>query len=149
MSVEADEGTLKLIVVLGVRRRSRLLVVQYEVAPNPDKTGWWIPAHELAWGGDPYALAAAEVDGLGYARAAPRLMDVESFTLDQGHWHVITHYVLDVESDPVPGPNIREWRWCDALDLPDAASFAHKRWEVDVARRMLAFEMPRPAVVQA
>lgn len=143
MSLETDEGTLKLIVYLGVRKRHRLLVVQYEVPPHPDKPGWWIPAPELAWGGDPYYLAIAEAARLGYAHAAPRLMDVESFTVDESGWHVIVHYVLDVDADPVPGPNVREWRWCSAQELPDAASFAHRRWEAELARRMLGFEAMR------
>ena len=147
MSLETDQGTLKLIVVLGVRRQRRLLVVQYEVPPNPDKPGWWLPGPELAWGGDPYSQAIAEAARLGFAHAAPRLMDVESFTLDETRWHVFVHYLLDVDSDPVPGPNVREWRWCAAHELPDAASFAHRRWEAALARRMLAFESMRSAAV--
>lgn len=139
MSLATDEGTLKLIVYLGVRRRSRLLIVRYEVPPNPDKPGWWIPAPELAFGGDPGGLAAAEAARLGFANAAPRLMEVESFTIGEGNWHVLIQFVLDVDHDPVPGPNVREWRWCGAGELPADETFAHRRWEAELARRMLDF----------
>lgn len=140
MSLETDEGTLKLFVTLGLRRERRLLLVQYEVPPSADKPGWWIPAPELAWGRDPYEQALAESVRLGYAGDTPRLMDVESFMLGDGLWQVIVHYVMDVESDPAPGPNVREWRWFAAPELPEAASFAHRRWDAELARRMLAFE---------
>jgi len=140
MSLETDEGTLKLFVTLGARRHRRLLLVQYEVPPSADKPGWWIPAPELAWGRDPYEQALAEAVRLGFAGDTPRLMDVESFMLGDGLWQVIVHYVMDVESDPVPGPNVREWRWFAAHELPEAASFAHRRWDAELARRMLAFE---------
>lgn len=139
MSLATDEGTLKLIVYLGVRREGRLLLVEYEVPPNPDKPGWWIPAPELAFGGDPSELAAAEAARLGFAGATPRLIDVESFTLGEGHWHVLLHYLLDVATNPAPGPYIRRWQWCGSAELPDAASFAHRRWEAELAQRLIAF----------
>lgn len=140
MSLETDAGTLKLFITLGVRHARRLLLVQYEVPPSADRPGWWIPAPELAWGRDPYEQALTEAGRLGYAEAVPRLMDVESFMLGDGLWQVIVHYVMDVEADPRPGPHVREWHWFGAAELPAAASFAHRRWDAELARRMLGFE---------
>ena len=140
MALETKEGLLKLIAYVGLRRGGRLLVVDYESPPNPDKTGWWIPAPELAYGEDPLERAEKVAAEFGYADAsALRLMDVESFTMGEGNWHVIVHYVLDVAADPSPGPNVRRWQWLAVADSPGPEGFAHKRWEEGLASRMLAF----------
>jgi hypothetical protein len=140
MAFQTREGQLKLITYVGIRRGGRLLVVDYETPPNPDKPGWWIPAPEVAWGEDPMERAARVAAGLGYPDAAGlRLMDVESFTMGEGNWHVIVHFVLDVAHDPTPGPDVRRWQWLAPDASPGPEGFAHKGWEERLARRMLAF----------
>jgi len=140
MALETKEGLLKLIVYVGLRRDGRLLVVDYETPPNPDKPGWWIPAPELAYGEDPMERAEKVAAQFGYVDAAGlRLMDVESFTMGEGNWHFIVHYVLDVSSDPSPGPEVRRWQWLAAGASPGPEGFAHRRWEEGLARRMLEF----------
>ena len=67
-------------------------------------------------------------------------MDVESFSIGPRNWHVIVHYVVDVDSDPVPDANIAKWSWCSAEQLPAASEFAHGNWEAGLARRMIGFE---------
>ena len=140
MAFQTSEGLLKLIVYVGLRRDGKLLVVDYETPPNPDKQGWWIPAPELAYGEDPMERAEKVAAEFGYPDAAGlRLMDVESFTMGEGNWHVIVHYVLDVAADPTPGANVRRWQWLPAGGSPGPEGFAHRRWEEGLAQRMLAF----------
>ena len=55
---------------------------------------------------------------------ADRSCRYDHFTMGGGNWHVIVHYVLDVDADPAPGPQIRRWQWFDEGSLPEAASFA-------------------------
>jgi hypothetical protein len=141
MPLTTANGALKLITYLGIRNRGQLLLIDYVVPPNPDKAGWWIPAPELGYGDDPYELAQAEAGRLGFSDVNPHLMDVESFTMGEGNWHFIVHFVLDVSGDPVPSDNIRRWKWAAPSDLPDASSFAHKRWESELAKRMLGFRV--------
>lgn len=138
MALQTPQGELKLIVYLGVRREGRLLLLDYELPPNPDKPGWWIPAPEVGYGGDPLERVTEAAAALGFAQARPRLFDVESFTMGGGNWHVLVHYLLDVQADASPGPDVRRWMWATADELPEAADFAHKRWELELARRLLA-----------
>ena len=140
MAFETRDGLLKLIVYVGLRRDGRLLVVDYEVPPNPEKKGWWIPAPEVAYGEDPLERAGKVAREFGYEDASGlRLMEVESFTMGEGNWHVIVHYVIDVDRDPSPGPDIRRWQWLAPGASPGPEGFAHRRWEEGLAGRMLAF----------
>jgi ADP-ribose pyrophosphatase YjhB (NUDIX family) len=139
MSLSTPQGVLKLITYVGIRWGGRLLLVDYASAPNPDKKGWWIPAPEVEYGGDPLERAAEELAILGYLDVEPRLMDVESFTMGDGNWHVIIHYVADVNSDPDPGADIQKWKWVDQASLPEPSQVAHGKWEVKLASRMLEF----------
>lgn len=139
MPLKTPEGILKLIVYVGIRREGRLLLVEYASAPNPDKSGWWIPAPEVEYGGDPLECATDELVALGFPDVEPCLMDVESFTMGGGNWHVIVHYVADVDADPAPGPNIRQWAWIDPGTMPEPEKFAHGKWEAALATTMLEF----------
>lgn len=139
MPLVTQDGVLKLIVYVGIRRNGRLLLVQYQQAPNPDKQGWWIPAPEVPYGEDPEEQAARAAAEFGFEGAKPRLMNVESFTMGGGNWHVMVHYVVDVDSDPKNTGMLREWAWFAADALPAPAAFAHGRWEVGLATDMLAF----------
>ncbi|NRF68430.1 NUDIX hydrolase [Aquincola sp. S2] len=139
MAIETPQGLLKLISYVGVRRAGRLLIVRYDTPPNPDKPGWWIPAPEAAYGEDPLEVAARELSRLGYDDVMPRVVDVESFPVGERNWHVVVHCLAEVHADPQPGAGIAQWRWCSEAELPEAAEFAHKRWEQALARRLIRF----------
>ncbi|WP_284614607.1 NUDIX domain-containing protein [Aquabacterium humicola] len=143
MAIETSQGLLKLISYVGVRNAGRLLIVRYETPPNPDKPGWWIPAPEAGYGDEPFEVAQQALARLGFDDVTLRVMDVESFSVGERNWHVCVHYVGDVAHDPRPREGIAEWRWCAEHELPDAAEFAHRRWEHSLARRMAAFAAPR------
>ncbi len=107
------EGTIKPIVYVGILNEDKLLLVDYKNAPNPAKSGWWIPAPGLEFGADPLVTAAGVLTDLGFGRAAaPRLHSVESFVLPGG-WHLIYHYVCNVSTDAKPSENITKHKWAN------------------------------------
>jgi ADP-ribose pyrophosphatase YjhB (NUDIX family) len=133
---EAKEGTIKPIVYVGVICKEKLLLVDYKQAPNPNKTGWWIPAPGLNFGEDPAEQAAKVVAELGLAAQSIKLKDVESFVLPGG-WHLIYHYVVKTESETVQNPNIKDFKWVTSDELSKMKDIAHGKWEIGVGMSYL------------
>ena len=90
MAFETNEGVLKLIVYVAVVSEGKILLVQYDDAPNPDRGGWWVPAPEMTYGQGPHELAK-EVLG-------------ESFT-SPGGWHCMFHYLAHPQESVAPNAN--------------------------------------------
>jgi ADP-ribose pyrophosphatase YjhB (NUDIX family) len=134
---ETKEGVIKSIVYVGIVKGDRLLLVDYENAPNPSKKGWWIPAPGLVFGADPEAAAKAAAEELGIADGLPALSGVESFVLPGG-WHLIYHYLVKTSSDPKVGGNFRQAKWVTAFELDGMKDIAHGKWEIGVGKRFLA-----------
>ncbi len=133
---ETKEGTIKPIVYVGVIKEDKLLLVDYKNAPNPAKSGWWIPAPGLEFGQDPAETAAGVLWDLGFANAVPQLHEVESFVLPGG-WHLIYHFVCKVSNDAVLGENFTDLKWVTAGELAEMKDIAHGKWEIGVGQDYL------------
>lgn len=133
---ETTEGTIKPIAYVGVINNKRLLLVEYKQAPNPSKTGWWIPAPGVGYGEDPKEKAQKVCEDFGISIEDLKLQDVESFVL-QGGWHFICHYVVKTNSEPKPHPNIKSYRWVTSDELSEMKDMAHGKWEIGVGRQYL------------
>lgn len=130
------EGTIKPIVYVGIIQDGQLLLVDYKNAPNPAKSGWWIPAPGLEFGEDPVEKAVGVLNELGYSNATPQLHNVESFVLPGG-WHLIYHFVSHVTGEVTPGANIKSHKWVTAQELEGMKDVAHGKWEIDIGRSYL------------
>ena len=84
MAFETEEGILKLIVYVAVVSDGKILLVQYDAAPNPDRGGWWVPAPEMRYGQGPDELAKEVLAELGIGDCAAELVETESFTTPGG-----------------------------------------------------------------
>ncbi len=135
--LETKEGTIKPIVYLGIIKDNKLLLVDYKNAPNPAKSGWWIPAPGLEFGEDPYEKAASVITELGYPNAKPQLHNVESFVLSSGGWHLIYHFVSQVSCDVTPNDDIKAHKWVTAQELENIIDIAHGKWEIAVGKSYL------------
>jgi ADP-ribose pyrophosphatase YjhB (NUDIX family) len=133
---ETPKGNIKAIVYMGILRDEKLLIVDYEKAPNPDKKGWWIPAPDLEFGEDPSERAAKLVKELGFSNEKLKFFQVESFVLPGG-WHLIFHFICRVSGDLGHPPNIRASKWVGLADLAEINDMAHGKWEISVARKYL------------
>lgn len=133
---ETKEGTIKPIVYVGILNNSKLLLVDYKQAPNPTKTGWWIPAPGLEFGEDPSEKAAKVAEELGVNVDSIELKRVESFVLPGG-WHLIYHYVVKTQSQAVQHANIKNLKWVTANELSEMKDIAHGKWEIGVGKSYL------------
>jgi len=133
---ETKEGTIKPLVYVGIINGDKLLLVDYKKAPNPTKTGWWIPAPGLDYGEDPEEKAKSVAIGLGISDSEPKLLGVESFVLPGG-WHMIYHYVIKTRSEPKIHDNIKQSKWVTADELAEMKDIAHGKWEIGVGQRYL------------
>jgi ADP-ribose pyrophosphatase YjhB (NUDIX family) len=133
---ETKEGTIKPIVYVGIVKGEKLLLVNYKEAPNPTKSGWWIPAPGLNFGEDPAETAKNVAEELGIPNAKPVLFGVESFVLPGG-WHMIYHYLVKTELEPKAVGNIRQVKWVTASELAEMNDIAHGKWEISVGRSYL------------
>jgi len=133
---ETKEGNIKPVVYVGIINKNKLLLVDYKTAPNPAKSGWWIPAPGLEFGEDPTEKAIAILGELGYSGVQPRLHAVESFVLPGG-WHLIYHFVSHVADDVAGGENINSHKWVTSIELESMKDIAHGKWEIDVGKSYL------------
>jgi ADP-ribose pyrophosphatase YjhB (NUDIX family) len=133
---ETKQGIIKPIVYVGILRDNRLLLVDYKQAPNPAKSGWWIPAPGLEFGEDPEEKAAAIAADFGFTKTDIKLKDVESFTTPGG-WHLIYHFVGQVVGEPKANENIQAFKWVTAEELEAMNNIAHGKWEIEVGKSYL------------
>lgn len=133
---ECKEGTIKPIVYVGIIKDERLLLVQYDKAPNLTKSGWWIPAPGLEFGKDPQDTATLVAQNMGLELTDLKLNEVESFVLPGG-WHLIHHYIGHTSSEPNVGDNIKATRWVSSEELAQMKDLAHGKWEIGVGLRYL------------
>jgi hypothetical protein len=144
MAIQTDKGDIKPIIYLGAISDKGLLIVKYKVAPNPLKTGWWLPAPEINYGGDPSEEMANLVRQLGLKSNRQTFVGVDSFIANKA-WHLAFKYRVEVTGD-VSHENIVESRWVTADSLPGAEDFAHGNWEIELCRFFLSESRERTAV---
>ncbi|MES2801202.1 MAG: hypothetical protein V4654_01815 [Bdellovibrionota bacterium] len=133
---ETPSGTIKPITYIGIVNNDKLLLVNYKQAPNPTKTGWWIPAPGIPFGKDPKGIAENTALEFGFTNADIKLLDVESFVAPGG-WHMIYHYILKTNIEPKPHNNINAYKWVTMKELSQMEDIAHGRWEINVGTNFL------------
>lgn len=133
---ETKEGVIKPIVYVGIIKSGKLLIVDYFNAPNPSKSGWWIPAPGLEFGEDPMEKAESIVSDFGFSNNQLKLKSVESFVLPGG-WHLIYHFVCNVTGELNPNENIKAHKWVTPKELEEVTNMAHGKWEIGVGKSYL------------
>jgi hypothetical protein len=69
-------------------------------------------------------------DQLGLAIKDAKLDHIESFTGGDGSWHLIFHYVKELNENPkiIPNVNISKLEWFPLGNLPSDEEIAHHGW---------------------
>jgi ADP-ribose pyrophosphatase YjhB (NUDIX family) len=137
---ECREHTL--IADVALLAEGKVLLVRYRKINRYDhQPGWFLPDDGLARLEHPEDAArriAREQAGLEIP-AAP-LDHVESFSGNDGSWHIAFHHRADLERIPATRPSgdleAAEWFPLDAL--PERREVAHHGWAIDVLAKILS-----------
>jgi ADP-ribose pyrophosphatase YjhB (NUDIX family) len=124
----------KLVADIAVLADDHVVLVRYrDTGAYDGQRGWFVPDDFLSHGEHPEEAArriAREQIGLELSRV--RLSYVESFA--NGAWHLIFHYVSDLDEMPTisPGENVDAHEWFGLQDLPPAEETAHEGWTLEI-----------------
>ena len=130
---------VKLIADVVITAEGRVLMI--EPAGGQDgETGWFLPDDLMREVEHPEAAAARVLDEqLGLTAADLTLNHVDSFTGNDGTWHLAFHYVARFDTIPALNPAARITRtgWFARDDLPPRDQTAHGGWHLGVIKRAL------------
>jgi ADP-ribose pyrophosphatase YjhB (NUDIX family) len=135
-----DCSVHKLVADVAVTAGGRVLLARYRDTTRYDnQRGWFLPDDYLAHGEHPAAAAKRILaEQAGVELPTLRLFDVESFGGEKVAWHLVFHYVgeLDAPVEIRPGKNVAAAEWFPVDALPPARQVAHGGWALDVLQQM-------------
>jgi len=134
----SDQKPTKLITYLLPKQKSKVYLVRYRDSPNPNRSGWWIPAPTLNYGEHPDECAKRICQSLGFESCKPHFSGIDSFVTRD--WHILFNYTADVRGMPKLGPEYASGQWFELKDLPQAEEFAHGSWERNHVLRLAEVE---------
>ena len=133
-----DEHSL--IADVAVIADGKVLLVRYKDTNRYDhQPGWFLPDDAIRDREPPDAAARRIArEQLGLRLADARLDHVESFTGDNGSWHLPFHYVAELDRAPVvkPSEDLAAAEWFDLGKLPPKSDVAHHGWALQVLARI-------------
>ncbi len=130
----------KLIADVAVFSRSDVALVRYSSGYDR-QTGWFLPDDELQHLEHPDDAARRILAGqLGLNSALPRLDHIESFKGNDASWHLVFHFVVEVDEPGkiAPSSNLADLAWFPVDRLPEREAIAHHGWALDVIQTILA-----------
>lgn len=117
-----------------------VLLVLYGDANRYDhQAGWFLPDDAIRDREHPDAAAKRIArEQLGLRLAGARLHHVESFTGNNGSWHIPFHYVAELNRVPTlkPSEDLVAAEWFDLGKLPVESGVAHHGWALQVLARI-------------
>ena len=130
---------VKLIADIVVTHGSRVLMVE-PVGGQDGETGWFLPDDLMREVEHPEAAATRVLDEqLGLGATDLTLSHVDSFTGNDGTWHLAFHYVARFDTIPAlnPAARITRTEWFARDGLPPRDQTAHGGWHLGVIKRAL------------
>jgi ADP-ribose pyrophosphatase YjhB (NUDIX family) len=114
---------------IAVLHHSSALLVKYRPAPDGQQ-GWFLPNDGLNHLEHPENAAKRVLkEQVGIEDSTLKLVEVESFSGDNGTWHLIFDYLSFPRTMKVStGPMISEAKWFEIDKLPSSQEFAHQGW---------------------
>lgn len=84
------------------------------------------------------------MEQLGLELKDVELEHIESFTGNDGSWHMAFHHLARLPSIPAtePGPDVAQVEWFPLDQLPPRDDVAHHGWALSVLKRMRALRAP-------
>jgi ADP-ribose pyrophosphatase YjhB (NUDIX family) len=120
----------------------RTLLVRYaDVNAYDHQAGWFVPDDEVRHLEHPEVSARRILrEQVGLEVANVRLSHVESFKGNNRTWHLVFHYVADLDEPPAlaPSPDVSAAEWFALDQLPPASEVAHHGWALRILRAVVA-----------
>jgi len=130
-------SNVKLIATLSLLTPEEVAYVAYLTAPDTE-AGWFLPNDLLRSRENPYAAAKRIAHTqLGVEPREVQLVDVDSFTGNDGTWHIAFHFRAEA-GDPKAvkgGAEIARLEWMPLGALPEKLKVAHGGWFNGIATR--------------
>lgn len=123
---------VKLVADAALLYQNKVLLVKYTDTNKYDhQKGWFLPDDLLRFNehpGDGIRRIVKEQTGIEVPGI--KLDHIESFTGNDGSWHLVFHFaaVLDALPEFKTDSNISSCTWFDAENLPDEREIAHHGW---------------------
>jgi ADP-ribose pyrophosphatase YjhB (NUDIX family) len=133
---------------IAVLHHSSALLVKYRPAPDGQQ-GWFLPNDGLNRLEHPETAAKRILrEQVGIEDSTLKLVEVESFSGDNGTWHLIFDYLSFPRTMKiVTGPVVSEAKWFEIDKLPPSQEFAHQGWGRTVlVKHALTKIQPAPPV---
>ncbi len=114
---------------IAVLHHSSALLVKYEVG-HDQQPGWFLPNDGLHDLEHPEQAAKRVLkEHVGITDATLKLVEVESFSGNDGSWHLIFDYLAFPRTVKISlGPMVSEAKWFEITELPKDDEFAHHGW---------------------
>lgn len=129
----------KLVADVALFAEGKVLMVKYkDVSKYDNQRGWFLPDDYLAYLEHPDNAAKRILkEQAGSAFPELHLAFIESF--GNGWWHLVFHYVAELDKVPnsTPGENVSAMEWFLLDKLPEPSQVAHHGWGLDVLNQML------------
>ena len=128
---------VKLIATLSLLTSETVAYVMFQTAPDAEP-GWFLPNDLLRSRENPYAAAERIArEQLGIEPTEMHLVDVDSFTGNDGTWHIAFHFRADA-ADAIAvkgGRCVTRLEWMPLGALPERSKVAHGGWFNGIATR--------------
>ncbi|MBS1517094.1 MAG: NUDIX hydrolase [Bacteroidetes bacterium] len=128
----ADNEVVKLIADVTVFHRDKVLLLKYSDTNKYDhQDGWFLPDDLVPFGMHPEDKAAEIMsEQLGIKGVAPKIDHIESFTGNDGSWHLVFHfrYISAKIPELKPSQDIKTVKWFSLKELPPKKEVAHHGW---------------------
>ena len=137
MLFETPNGKIKFVCYVGIIKDDRILLVEYENPPNPEKKGWHVPTLELNFGEHPEDQVKGILKDFGIRPGHIKLVNTESTLDSQRTWHMLYYFRVDTTDDLFRAKNVRRHGWFLANGLPHPIEQQHGKWEQNLALSFL------------
>lgn len=131
-SFDKDDKKVKVIADVTVFHEGKILMVKYSDKNKYDHhSGWFLPDDLVSHGEHPEDAASRILnEQLGLKDIIPVNDHVESFTGNDGSWHLVFHFKYKAENlpDVVKSDNVEILKWFSLDALPPKEEVAHHGW---------------------
>lgn len=128
----AEDKKIKIIADVTIIHKGKVLLVKYSDTNKYDhQSGWFLPDDLVSHGEHPEdAAARILMEQLGLNEVVPAIDHIESFTGNDGSWHLIIHFKFIADELPSAeiSPEIEKMEWFPLTALPPKEEVAHHGW---------------------
>ena len=123
---------IKLVADAALLFQNKVLLVKYKETNKYDhQKGWFLPDDQLQFNEHPDdGIQRIIGEQIGVDIPGLKLDHIESFTGNDGSWHLIFHYSAVLESLPEikTDSNLSSYTWFELGNLPEDKEIAHHGW---------------------